>query len=252
MEYETGVFKRYTKNRQNGKQVTQVGVTGLSVNSKFDDDEEIILLTKDELTNLETQVQDKDKTILDLQNQINELKTELETLQNTSTEPIPEPPKYINKVLELQEEINNRNQLLFNTQNTINNIFTEVQNANSTSKDNLITLISELQTQANSLLSLTEELQTQTDNINTSFKNVGWLEWLRNKNKINIVLDMDKLTDLEAQLTEFTSQDIVQLANQVVKPMEIPTEDLDLNELYISTGNDTSNNEIVINTPDKE
>ena len=142
--------------------------------------------------------------------------------------------------------------MLFNTQNTINNIFTEINTANNTSKDKLITLISELQTTANTILGLSEELQNQTGNINDGFKKVGWLEWIRNKNKINIVLDTDKLIELEAKLTEFTNNDIVQLANTVITPMEIPTDNLDLNELYISTGNDTANNEIVINTPNKE
>lgn len=238
---EKAIFKRDIKERENGKKTTQIRVTGLSVNSKFKDNEEIIILSKEDFIDLETQLSTKDDKIRELENQLKQSKNETK-----------ESPKYINKVLELQEEINNRNQLLFNTQNTINNIFTEVNTANNTSKDKVISLISELQTTANTILGLSEELQTQTGNINDGFKKVGWLEWIRNKNKINIVLDMDKLTELEAKLTEFTNNDIVQLANTVITPMEIPTDNLDLNELYISTVNDSSNNEIVITPPDNE
>lgn len=238
---EKAIFKRDIKERENGKKTTQIRVTGLSVNSKFKDNEEIIILSKEDFTDLETQLSTKDDKIRELENQLKQSKNETK-----------ESPKYINRVLELQEEINNRNQLLFNTQNTINNIFTEVNTANNTSKDKVISLISELQTTANTILGLSEELQTQTGNINDGFKKVGWLEWIRNKNKINIVLDMDKLTELEAKLTEFTNNDIVQLANTVITPMEIPTDNLDLNELYISTVNDSSNNEIVITPPDNE
>lgn len=238
---EKAIFKRDIKERENGKKTTQIRVTGLSVNSKFKDNEEIIILSKEDFIDLETQLSTKDDKIRELENQLKQSKNETK-----------ESPKYINKVLELQEEINNRNQLLFNTQNTINNIFTEINTANNTSKDKLITLISELQTTANTILGLSEELQNQTGNINDGFKKVGWLEWIRNKNKINIVLDTDKLTELEAKLTEFTNNDIVQLANTLITPMEIPTDNLDLNELYISTGNDTANNEIVITPPDNE
>lgn len=250
MEYETGIFKRYERKRGN-KKVTQVGVSGLSVNSKFDDNEEIVLLSMDELTQLES----KANKSTELENQLNEAKLKLETLETTAPEPTKENPKYITRVIDLQDEINNRNQLLFNTQNTINNIFTEVNTANNTSKDNLLSLLSDLQTDINNLLDLTQELPNQVNGINSSIDNTSWLKWIRSKNKFKIVLDMDKVNELEAKLVEFTSQDIVQLANKVITPMEIPTENLDLTQLYISTGNDNPDNEPIpskVITPDKE
>ena len=56
---------------------------------------------------------------------------------------------------------------------------------------------------------------------------------------------MDKVNKLEAKLVEFTNKDIVQLANNVITPVEIPTENLDLNQLYISIGNDNSDNKTI-------
>lgn len=255
MEYETGVFKRYKRNRTdkdgNKKEVTQVGVSGLSINSKFKDDEEIILLSKEDLIQLES----KANKSTELENQLNEAKLQLEILETTAPEPSTENPKYITRVIDLQDEINNRNQLLFNTQNTINNLITEVNTANNTSKDNLLSLLSEVQTDINNLLDLTQELPTQVNGINSSIDNTSWFKWIRSKNKFKIVLDMDKLNELEAKLVEFTRRDIVQLANKVITPMEIPTENLDLNELYISTGNDNPDNKPIptkVITPDTE
>ena len=266
--FETGKFKRDTVNRE-GKPTKTVRVTGLSVNSKFDNNEELSILSKadftemetqlntniEKITELENQVKTKDDKIRELETQLKQANTEIETLKNTPPEPTPESPKYINKVIDLQEEINNRNKLLMNTQNTINNIFTEVNTANNTSKDNLITLISELQTTAKTILDYGDEIRNQKDNINSEFKKVGWVKWIRNKNKINIVLDLDKLKELEAEILKFTNTDIVQLASTVITPVEIPTDKLDLNELYISIDTEDSSNEPIpskVITPDNK
>lgn len=242
MDYETGIFRRYIRNRK-GKEVTQVGVSGLSVNSKFEDGEEINILSTEELTQLETKIQN-------LKSQLKEAQVEIETLKNATPEVSTETPKYSNKVIELQEEINNRNGLLMNTQNTINNIFTEVNTANNTSKDNLISLISELQTEVNTILDLSKELPNQADGINKQVKNMSWFKYAVSKNKINIVLDMDKLNEVQAKLIDFTSKDIVQLANQLITPVEISTDKLDLTELFIPIGNDNTDNVITVTQPE--
>jgi len=250
MEYETGIFKRYIRKR-NGKEVTQVGVSGLSVNSKFDDGEEIYILSKDEVTQLENQ-------ITTLKNQLNEAKTETV-----------ETPKYSNKVIELQELINNRNQLLFNTQTSINHIINEVTSqyyeldkevtqANNTTKTNISTLISELQTTAKTIIDYDKEIQNQINSINSSIDNTSWLKWIRSKSKFKIVLDTDKLRRLEVQLNEFNNTDTLQKAEEIITPVEIPTDkldkltapELDLTELYISTGKDSTSNVITV-TPEE-
>ena len=69
MEYETGKFKRYVRNRE-GKEVTQVGVSGLSVNSKFKDDEEIIILSKEDFNQLESKANNSTEIIQNLENQL--------------------------------------------------------------------------------------------------------------------------------------------------------------------------------------
>lgn len=263
---ETGVFKRYKRNRTdkdgNKKEVTQVGVSGLSVNSQFDDDEEIIVISKEDFTQLETKLSTQTETIRDLENQLNQAKEET-----------PESPKYTNKVIELQEAINNRNGLLMNTQNTINSIFneagnhynkvgTEITKANTETQTNIISLLSELQAEVNTILDLAKELPNQADGINQQVKNMNWFKYAISKNKINIVLDMDILNEVQAKLTEFTSKDIIQLANELITPVEIPTgkldelttEDLDLTELYI-TFEETNTNEPIpskVITPDTE
>ena len=249
MEYETGVFKRYKRNRTdkdgNKKEVTQVGVSGLSITSKFEDDEEIIILSKEDFNQLESKANNSTEIIQNLENQLGEAKLKIETLETTAPESNPENPKYINRVIDLQEEINNRNQLLFNTQNTIKNIFSEVNTAKGTTEKNIISLLSELQNDINIILELTKELQNQVNGINSSIDNTNWIKWTFSKNKFKIVLDMDKVNKLEAKLVEFTNKDIVQLANNVITPVEIPTENLDLNQLYISIGNDNSDNKTI-------
>ena len=268
--FETGKFKRDTVNREGNTKTTKtVRVTGLSVNSKFDNNEELIILSKESYTEMETElinstekvtqlenlVKTKDDKIRELETQLKQANTEIETLKNTPPETIPESPKYINKVIDLQEEINNRNKLLMNTQNTINNIFNEVNQNQNDSLGKLITLISELQNQANKVLSLSKELQNQKDGINSSIDNTNIIKWTFSKNKFKIVLDMDILTKLEAEIVQFTNTDIVQLANTVITPVEIPTDKLDLNELYISTGNENPDSETIpskVITPDKE
>lgn len=268
MEYETGVFKRYIRNRTdkdgNKKEVTQVGVSGLSVNSKFEDNEEIILLSKDDLTQLRTKIQN-------LENQLGEAKAETESLKNATPEGSTETPKYSNKVIELQELINNRNQLLFNTQLTINHIINEVTTeyynldkevtqANESTKENISTLISELQGISKTLIEYDKEIQTQVNGINSSIDKTSWFKWIRSKNKFKIVLDTDKLKQIEVQLQNFNNTDTLQKAKEVLTPVEIPTDnlekltagELDLNELFIPIGNDNSENEILVTQPEAD
>ena len=73
---EKAIFKRDIKERENGKKTTQIRVTGLSVNSKFKDNEEIIILSKEDFTDLETQLSTKDDKIRELENQLNQSKNE--------------------------------------------------------------------------------------------------------------------------------------------------------------------------------
>lgn len=257
--FEKGIFKRDTKLRGNGNKVTQIRVTGLSVNSKFRDNEELVILSKDDFTQLENQIKITNEKVKELENDLNTAKDE--TIES---------PKHYNRVISLQDEINNRNELLLNTQNTINHIINEavsnyngltneVTTANNTTKENLISLLSGLQTDINNILEYSKEIPNQVNGINDSIDNTSWFKWIRSKNKFKIVIDNDNLEELEAKLLEFTSKDIVQLSNSLFTPIELPvskleeltTKDLDLSKLYISTDLDNSSNDNVINTPKK-
>lgn len=59
---EDGLFKRDVKQRGKNK-VTQIRVTGIGVNSQFEDNEEIIILRKKDFNNLENQLATKDDMI---------------------------------------------------------------------------------------------------------------------------------------------------------------------------------------------
>ena len=259
MEFETGIFKRYERKRGN-KKVTQVGVSGLSVNSKYKDGEEIIVLSKEEFTELENQLNIGNDKIQTLTQQLNEANTKLETLENTAPEPTPENPKHYNKVIELQELINNRNGLLMETQTTINRLIgevtkqynelgTEVTTANETTKDNISTLIDDLQTITSTVLDYCNEMETQVNGINSSIDNTSWFKWIRSKDKFKIVMDLDKLKQLETELKEFNTINSISKAKELITPVEIPTnkleelttEGLDLNKLFI--GNKETSNE---------
>lgn len=256
---EKVTFKRDTVNKK-GKLINTVRVKGLSVNSEFKDNEKIILISEKDFNQLENDLINSTEKIRSLENEILTIKD-----SNTDT------PKQTSTIIELQEEINNRNQLLFNTQNTINSIINEsvinyndlnnnVVKSNEETKANIIELISQLQSDIKNILEYPRELDHQVNTINSSIDNTSWFKWVRSKNKFKIILDIDKLRELEAKLIEFTSQDIVQLANKLITPVELPasnldkltSNDLDLRDLYISIGSGINENDIIINAPDSE
>ena len=250
---EDGLFKRDIKQRGKNK-VTQIRVTGIGVNSQFEDNEEIIILRKKDFNNLETQLATKDDMILELEKQ-------LDTLKDGSTET----STYTSKVIELQDLINNRNGLLMNTQNTINHIINEVNKeynrltsdvstANQKTKENIISLVNELQKIDNTILEYNKELENQIQAINNSIDSTSWFTWIRSKSKFKIVLDLDKLQELEAQLKEFNSIDTIKRANDVITPVELKhlaIEDLDLTDLYINTDDDGEDSIIDTSTSEK-
>ena len=249
---EDGLFKRDVKRRGNNK-VIQIRVTGIGVNSRFEDNEEIVILRKKDFANLEDQLNTSIEKILELENQ-------LDTLKDGTTET----PKYTSKVIELQELINNRNGLLMNTQNTINHIINEVTNeynkldkevstANEKSKENIISLVAEIQNINSTILDYNKELNKQIKAINDDIKGTSWFTWIKSKNKFKIELDLDKLHELEAQLKKFNSIDTITRANDVIEPVKVKPlsiEDLDLTELYINTDGKKESN--IIDTPASE
>ena len=266
MEYETGKFKRDTINR-NGKETKTIRVTGLSVNSKFENNEDLIIFSKKEFTKLETQLSTQETTIQELENEIQELK-------NTAPEPVTN-QKYYNELIQTKDEkatlletINNRNILIGNTQDKFNEILddiftefsTEITNANKDIVSQLKTKTDKLEENITVLLDYVKELETLQDSHNTKVDNSSWYKRAFSKDTFKLEIDTGKLKDLDSKLNEINQYCINY--KSIVKPIEIPasrireiklnakSNNLDIKELYIDTGNLDENEENITITPE--
>ena len=124
MNFETGKFKRDTVSR-NGRDVTQIRVTGLSVNSKFEDDEDIIIMSKTQFDKMKNKMDNSDEIIGDLKGKLQIANNKIESLKKNGD--VAENPKYYNDLIQAKDEINslkdvinNRNILIGNIQENIN------------------------------------------------------------------------------------------------------------------------------------
>lgn len=271
--YETGKFKRDTINR-NGKETNTVRVTGLSVNSKFEDNEELIIFSKKDFTQLDTQLNSKDETIQNLENQITDLKNEIENLKNTDTEPITS-QKYYNELIQAKDEkanlltaISNRNGLLLGTQDKLNEMLdditnsfsTEISKANEEIVDQLKAKTDTLKENITVLIDYVRDLENLQDNHNTKVDNSNWYKRAFSKDTFKLEIDTGKLKDLDSKLNEINQYCINY--KDIVKPVEIPASRIseiklnaksnkfDIKELYIDTSDlDENDNNITI-TPE--
>ena len=274
MEYETGKFKRDTTNR-NGKPTNTVRVTGLSVNSIFKDNEDLIIMSKTEFTKFETQVNNSTQIIEDLENQLSESKLKLDTLENVKQEPLPENPKYTNKIIELQDEkttllntINNRNGLLLGTQDRLNEMLddittafsTEISQANEDIVKQLKDKTDKLKENITVLIDYVKDLETLQESYNTKVDNSSWYKRAFSKDTFKLEIDTGKLKDLDSKLNEINQYCINY--EGIVKPIEIPasriteiklnvkSNKLDISELYIDTGNLDDQDDNITITPE--
>ena len=273
MEYETGKFKRDTTNR-NGKPTNTVRVTGLSVNSIFKDNEDLIIMSKAEFTKFENQVNNSTQIIEDLENQLREANTKIDTLENVKQEPLPENPKYTNMIFELQEEkntllntINNRNGLLLGTQDKLNEMLdditnsfsTEISKANKEIVDNLKAKTDTLKENITVLIDYVRDLENLQDNHNTKVDSSSWYKRAFSKDTFKLEIDTGKLKDLDSKLNEINQYCINY--KDIVKPVEIPASRIseiklnaksnkfNIKELYIDTSDLDENDNITI-TPE--
>ena len=266
MEYETGKFKRDTVNRD-GKPTNTVRVTGLSVNSKFENNEELIIFSKDNFTKLETQLQSKNKKIQELETQVREL-------ENSTPEPFTN-QKYYNDLLTAKDEIstlkdtiNNRNGLLLGTQDKFNEMLddittafsTEVTKANEDIVNQLKAKTDKLKENITVLIDYVKDLETLQESYNTKVDNSSWYKRAFSKDTFKLEIDTGKLKDLDSKLNEINQYCINYKG--IVKPIEIPasriteiklnvkSNKLDIKELYIDTGNLDENEENITITPE--
>ena len=256
---ETGIFKRYKRNRTDKdgktKEVTQVGVSGLSVNSQFDDNEEIVIISKKEFTELEAKILE---------------------LESTAPEPVTN-PKYYNELIQAKDEIsnlkdiiNNRNGLLMDTKDSISTVMGELLNevtrlyedsiktGNKTTLDNVRKLVNLIQASYTNIYNYLLDLETDHNN---KIDNSSLLARIRKSNsKLN--LDQSKLLEFEKTLKEIN--EYYNNYTGIVETVEIPasniteiklkhlSNNIKLNELYIDTvPTDEDTSKDIDITPDK-
>ena len=273
MEYETGKFKRDTINR-NGKETNTIRVTGLSVNSKFENNEDLIIMSKTEFTKFENQVNNSTQIIEDLKNQLQDANTKVNTLQNAKTEPVTN-QKYYNELILAKDEINtlnknisNRNGLLLGTQDKINQMLddittafsTEITKANEDIVNQLQTKTDKLKENITVLIDYVRELENLQDNHNNKVDNSNWYKRVFSKDTFKLEIDTGKLKDLDSKLNEINQYCINY--ESIVKPVEIPASRIseiklnaksnkfNIKELYIDTTDIDEQEENITVTPE--
>ena len=239
--YEKGIFKRDTVNR-NGKPTNTVRVTGLSVNSKFEDNEELIIMSKAELTKLENKIKE---------------------LESITTAPVTD-QKYYNELLTAKDDkanllstINNRNGLLLGTQEALSNMVdsftnditelynTEIKQAKTDTLKDLKHKTDKIKDTVNTLIDYVNELETQQQKHNNIVDKSSWYKRAFSKDTFKMDLDTGKLDGIEKDLSEIKEYCINY--EDIVKPVEIPASRIseiklnaksnkfNIKELYIDT-----------------
>lgn len=254
--YEKGIFKRDTVNR-NGKPTNTVRVTGLSVNSKFEDNEELIIMSKAELTKLENKIKE---------------------LESITTAPVTD-QKYYNELLTAKDDkanllstINNRNGLLLGTQEALSNMVdsftnditelynTEIKQAKTDTLKDLKHKTDKIKDTVNTLIDYVNELETQQQKHNNIVDKSSWYKRAFSKDTFKMDLDTGKLDGIEKDLSEIKEYCINY--EDIVKPVEIPasriseiklnakSNELNIKKLHIDTSELDSNEDNITITPE--
>jgi len=275
---ETGKFKRYERQRGK-KKVTQVGVSGLSVNSQFEDNDEIIVIKKQDFTDLKNQINDNDILINDLKNQLQDCKTKLDKLENDTPDTIPENQKHtqdyiksLEEISTLKDTINNRNALLLNTQTALTDLLNEyttevcklydneINQAKKDTLNKLKTFTALTKDTINNLFDYLEELETQRDNHNDKVNKSNWFTRAFSKDTLKLDIDTSKINGIRDNVEEIKEYCINY--EGIVKPIEIPASriseiqvntsknKINVKELYIDTTDLDGNEENITLTPE--
>lgn len=275
---ETGKFKRYERQRGK-KKVTQVGVSGLSVNSKFEDNDEIIVIKKQDFTDLKNQINDNDILINDLKTQLQDCKTKLDNLENDTPDTIPESQKHtqdyiksLEEISTLKDTINNRNALLLNTQTALTDLLNEyttevcnlydneISQAKKDTLKKLETFTALTKDTINNLFDYLEELETQRDNHNDKVNKSNWFTRAFSKDTLKLDIDTSKINGIRDNVEEIKEYCINY--EGIVKPIEIPASriseiqvntsknKINVKELYIDTGDNNINQDKITLTPE--
>lgn len=263
--YETGKFKRDKTNRD-GKPTNTIRVTGLSVNSKFENNEDLIIMAKPEFTELETQISTYKETIQDLENQVRQLENNTSQFTNQ---------KYYNELIQAKDDkvtllntISNRNGLLLGTQDKLNEMLddittefsTEITQANKDIVNQLKAKTEVLKENITVLIDYVRQLETLQDSHNTKVDSSSWYKRAFSKDTFKLEIDNSKLKDLDSKLNEINQYCINY--ESIVKPVEIPASRIaeiklnaksnkfDIKELYIDTTDLDDQEENITITPE--
>ena len=221
MYYERAIFHRDIKTK-NGKQKTQIRVSGLSVKSQFKDKENIIILSQNDFENLQNKVTTP-------------------TVGGNSW-------KYQTELMELKDTINLRNELLFNlqdnvynmldllTENIINSYTLALKEKDIQNKEHFDLLLEQYKTE---LFLILYEYLTQ---VNQNIDNSNFLTRAFNKDKLKLSVDIEEqlkdkiggvLDTPKLPPFEGVQIDINKIKNEVKNQ-----NNLDLKGLFISTRQD--------------
>lgn len=205
MYYEKAQFKRRVKRNKvklkNGattESITEaINITGLSKNSQFKDNETIAIIKTNDLNKileLENQLKEKDKTIKQLEKELNQ------DMNNIKAGVI----EHYQKILfDLIQQINNRNKEVIKASETINNNILAIIKAVSIEYDKAINETANLNNdRVKELLNKLEaNYNIELENTNKELVN-NYLEQLENINKNNDLI----ANNIEQQITEANKQ----------------------------------------------
>lgn len=205
MYYEKAQFKRRVKRNKvklkNGattESITEaINITGLSKNSQFKDNETIAIIKTNDLNKileLENQLKEKDKTIKQLEKELNQ------DMNNIKAGVI----EHYQKILfDLIQQINNRNKEVIKASETINNNILSIIKAVSIEYDKAINETANLNNdRVKELLNKLEaNYNIELENTNKELVN-NYLEQLENINKNNDLI----ANNIEQQITEANKQ----------------------------------------------
>lgn len=205
MYYEKAQFKRRVKRNKvklkNGattESITEaINITGLSKNSQFKDNETIAIIKTNDLNKileLENQLKEKDKTIKQLEKELNQ---DMNTVKAGVIE------HYQKILFDLIQQINNRNKEVIKASETINNNILSIIKAVSIEYDKAINETANLNNdRVKELLNKLEaNYNIELENTNKELVN-NYLEQLENINKNNDLI----ANDIEQQIIEANKQ----------------------------------------------
>lgn len=211
MYYEQAYIRRYKKettykNKNNEpvkRTIETVEARGIKKTSKFKDKQEIILISKNDFQEMQSQIKQ-------LQETNNKL---LNTINNADFSQTPNNNKMELKLIELMEIVNNRNELLLNTneqfnkvidaiinelKQEFNRIITDANNKNIKQMEIILNnILDNAQTEQNKLINNTiNGINNELEQVSNELKQMSFIKLYRQRKKINISIDLDNLKQL--------------------------------------------------------